>query len=121
MRAKDIRVLDLREIVSYCSYFILSSANSSRQVKAIGDNVMMTLKKEHNLLPLGVEGKQNNSWILIDYDDVIVHIFDEEARDYYTLDALWMDAPIIPIEQFGIDPNASIEDEIDSDTDSEDF
>ena len=79
---------------------------------------MMSLKKEHNLLPLGVEGKDNNSWILIDYEEVIVHIFNEETRDYYTLDSLWMEAPVIPLEKFGIDPNQEQEEDSDSDSDS---
>ena len=110
-------MLDLDNIVSYCGTFVLCTANSARQVKAIADNIMMSLKKEHNLLPLGVEGKDNNSWILIDYEEVIVHVFNEETRDYYTLDSLWMEAPIIPLETFGIDPNQEEEDS-DSDSDS---
>ena len=117
-KGKDIRVLDLDNIVSYCGTFVLCTANSTRQVKAIADNIMMSLKKEHNLLPLGVEGKDNNSWILIDYEEVIVHIFNEETRDYYTLDSLWMEAPIIPLENFGIDPNQEQEEDSDSDSDS---
>lgn len=116
IKAKDIRVLDLENIVSYCGTFILCTANSTRQVKAIADNVMQSLKKEQELLPLGVEGKHNNSWILIDYEEVIVHIFDEEARDFYTLDSLWMEAPIVPLETFDIDPN---EQDSDSDSDSD--
>jgi ribosomal silencing factor RsfS len=78
---------------------------------------MLSLKKENDILPLGVEGKNNNSWILIDYEDVIVHIFSGDARDYYTLDSLWMDAPIIPLETYGIDPN--VEQSEDDDYDSE--
>ena len=79
---------------------------------------MQSLKKEHNLLPLGVEGKDNNSWILIDYEEVILHVFHEETRDYYTLDSLWMEAPIIPLQTFGIDPSKMDED-LDSDSDSD--
>ena len=123
-KAKDIRILDLNGIVSYCSHFILCTANSARQVQAIADNVMLNLKKEHELLPLGVEGKQNNSWILIDYDDVIVHVFNDEAREYYTLDSLWMNAPLIPIETYGIDTallkeqeNQNEDDDSESDSD----
>ena len=101
-KAADIRVLELGDLVSYCERFVICSANSSRQVKAIADNVMLKLKHEHNRLPLGVEGKQNNSWILIDYDDVVVHILSDEAREYYTLDALWLEAPQIPLSTFGI-------------------
>ena len=84
---------------------------------------MLNLKNEHKLFPLGVEGKQNNSWILIDYDEVIVHIFDDQSRDYYTLDSLWMNAPLVPLESFGIDPSVLLEkeenhDDSDSDSDS---
>ena len=63
---------------------------------------MQILKRDHNRLPLGIEGKQNNSWILIDYDDVVIHILSDEAREYYTLDALWLEAPQVPLSQFGI-------------------
>ena len=123
-KAKDIRILDLNGIVSYCSHFILCTANSARQVQAIADNVMLNLKNEHEMLPLGVEGKQNNSWILIDYDEVIVHVFNDEARDYYTLDSLWMNAPLIPLETYGIDQevlkaNENQNDEEDSESDSD--
>ena len=102
-KAADIRVLNLEGLISYCDRFVVCSALSIRQVKAIADNLMMELKKKHDCMPLGIEGKGQGQWILLDYEDVIVHVFSSEAREYYTLDSLWMDAPLIPLEELGIE------------------
>ena len=101
-KAESIRVLDVGALVSYCERFIICSANSSRHVRALADTVLHSLKHNHNRLPMGVEGKHNNSWILIDYEDVVVHILSEEARSYYTLDKLWLEAPQIDLSTLGI-------------------
>ena len=91
--AHDIRVFDLRGIVSYTDYFVICSGNTERQTKAIHDAIHEALKKQHGLLPRRVEGLSESRWILMDYLDAIVHIFTPEARDYYRLEQLWGEAP----------------------------
>ena len=93
-KAIDIRVIDLREIVSYTDYFVICSGNSERQAKAIQDAIHEDLKKgEDRLLPRRTEGSNESRWILIDYLDVVVHIFTPDAREYYRLEQLWGEAP----------------------------
>ena len=92
-KAADIVALDLRGIAGYTDYFVVCSGNTDRQVKAIHDAVHETLKKEHGLLPRRVEGLGEARWILLDYLDVVVHVFTPEARDFYRLEQLWGEAP----------------------------
>ncbi len=92
-KAADIRVLDLREIVSYTDYFIVCSGNTERQTKAIHDAVYKELKDDDGLLPRREEGAREARWILMDYLDCVVHIFTPEARAYYRLEQLWGEAP----------------------------
>lgn len=75
---------------------------ATRQVRAIAESVLLTLKKEHNLLPLGVEGRGLDQWVIADYGSVIVHIFQPEMRGYYDLDGLWAEVPEITLEDLGI-------------------
>ena len=73
---------------------------------------MMDLKKTHQVLPKGIEGRDTDQWVLVDFGDVVLHVFSQEARSYYTLDKLWMDAPQIPLHEFDItevDLEASLE------------
>jgi ribosome-associated protein len=93
-KAIDIRVIDLREIVSYTDYFVICSGNTERQTKAIQDAIHEDLKHgEDRLLPRRTEGSNESRWILLDYLDVVVHIFTPEAREYYRLEQLWGEAP----------------------------
>ena len=92
-KAIDIRVLDLRGIVGYTDYFVVASGNTDRQTKAIHDGIHQGLKKDHGLLPRRVEGLGEARWILMDYLDVIVHVFTPEAREFYRLEQLWGEAP----------------------------
>jgi ribosome-associated protein len=97
-KATDIRILDLRGIVSYTDYFVICSGNTERQTKAIHDAIHEQLKKEHGLLPRRVEGDRESRWVLMDYLDCVVHIFTPEARGYYRLEQLWGEAPAREIE-----------------------
>jgi ribosome-associated protein len=93
-KATDVRVLDLRDVVSYTDFFVVCSGNTERQAKAIQDAVYQELKHgEERLLPRRTEGEREARWILLDYLDCVVHIFTPEARDYYRLEQLWGEAP----------------------------
>ena len=92
-KAADVRVLDLRGMVSYTDYFVICSGNTERQTKAIHDAVHQELKTRERLLPRRAEGEREARWILMDYLDCVLHIFTPEARDYYRLDQLWGEAP----------------------------
>jgi ribosome-associated protein len=92
-KAIDIAELDLRGVLGYTDFFVVCSGNTDRQAKAIHDGIHMGLKKEHGLLPRRVEGLGEARWILMDYLDVIVHVFTPDARDYYRLEQLWGEAP----------------------------
>ncbi len=93
-KAVDVRVLDLRDVVSYTDFFVICSGNTERQTKAIHDAVYRTLKDDEGLLPRRSEGEREARWILLDYLDCVVHIFTPEARDYYRLENLWGEAPV---------------------------
>jgi len=92
-KAIDIRVLDLREVLGYTDYFVVCAGNTDRQTKAIHDRIHQGLKNEHGLLPRRVEGLAEARWILMDYLDVVVHVFTPDARDFYRLEQLWGEAP----------------------------
>jgi ribosome-associated protein len=92
-KARDIVELDLRGVVDYTDYFVICSGTSERQSKAIHDGIYMGMKERHRLLPRRVEGLAQARWILMDYLDVVVHVFTPETRDFYRLDQLWGEAP----------------------------
>src|SRR5205807_7161863 len=90
-KALDLTVLDLREIASFTDFFIIATGTNRRQVQAISDEVVEQLKRAGNRAAR-VEGYQTAEWILIDYGDFIVHVFDEKARRFYDLERLWREA-----------------------------
>ena len=92
-KAQDIRVLDLRGLVSYTDGLMICSGNTERQTKAIHDAIYQRLKDEHGLLPRRVEGEREARWILMDYLDCVAHVFTPEAREFYRLEQLWGEAP----------------------------
>ena len=92
-KAADIRVFDLRGIVSYTDFFVICTGNTERQTKAIHDAIRQDLKHEEGLSPRRVEGDGEGRWILMDYLDCVVHIFTPDARSFYRLEQLWGDAP----------------------------
>jgi ribosome-associated protein len=93
-QAKEIHVLDLREISSFADYFIIATGANSKQIQTISDEIEMVLKK-HGERPASVEGFTHADWILMDYGDYVVHIFSEKARVYYDLERLWRDAKLV--------------------------
>ena len=96
--AQDIRIVDLRGIVSYTDFFVICSGGTERQTKAIHDAIHQELKDVYGRLPRRVEGLTESRWILMDYLDAVVHIFTPDARSYYRLEQLWGDAPSQTIE-----------------------
>jgi ribosome-associated protein len=92
-KALDIVQLDLRAIIGYTDYFVICTGRSERQTKAIHDAIYEGLKGGHRRLPERVEGLPGARWILMDYLDVVVHVFTPETREYYRLEQLWGEAP----------------------------
>jgi ribosome-associated protein len=92
-KAQDIVALDLRGVAGYTDFFVIASGNTDRQTKAIHDAVHLGLKNHEGLLPRRVEGLGEARWVLMDYLDVVVHVFTPETRDFYRLEALWGDVP----------------------------
>jgi ribosome-associated protein len=93
-QARNIRVLDLREVTSFADYFVIASGANSRQIQAIADEIHQRLKKLGEM-PNSMEGYDNADWILMDYGDYLIHIFSEKARLYYDLERLWRDAKTV--------------------------
>jgi ribosome-associated protein len=92
-KAIDIIQLDLRAMIGYTDYFVICSGRTERQTKAIHDAIYEGLKSAHRRLPERVEGLPGARWILMDYLDVVVHVFVPETREYYRLEQLWGEAP----------------------------
>jgi ribosome-associated protein len=99
-KAQDPVLLELRGTTSFTDYFLLCSGKSDRQVQAIAQGIEEALKKK-GIRPLGREGVTGGRWILIDYEDVVVHIFLEPVRQFYDLEGLWIDAPRIDLQKGG--------------------
>jgi ribosome-associated protein len=91
-KAKDLIILNVKEISAFTDYFIICSGTSDRQVKAVSVAIQENLKMKA-ITPLGIEGEATGSWVLMDYDDVIIHIFLESVRNFYDLERLWSEAP----------------------------
>jgi len=99
-KGQKIVNLDFKELEnSVCSNFVICQGNSNIQVEAIAQSVKEVVKKELNEVPFHIEGLENAQWVLLDYGDVIVHVFQEEFRDFYKLEELWADARIEKINK----------------------
>ena len=106
-KAIDIVVLDLREIASFTDYFVITSGTNERQVQAISDEVYETLKKA-GTTAARVEGYKTAEWILLDYGDFIVHVFEQKSRSFYDLERLWRESTrvALPAEMTGEGPGS---------------
>jgi len=93
-QASNIVLLDVRKVCSFTDYFVICSGESGRQIRTINDEIEKALKKD-GVLPHHREGGLDSGWLLLDYTDVIVHIFDTVERDYYKLDELWQEAKTV--------------------------
>lgn len=96
-RATDLVVLDVRGVSSVADYFLLCSGTSTTHVETISDAIRAELKAE-GIRPLHAEGVAECGWVLLDYGDVLMHVFLEDTRAYYALERLWGDAPAVPVE-----------------------
>lgn len=97
-KAVDIVQLDLRGLTSLADYFLICTGRSDRQARAIHEAVHQGMKGEHGILATHVDGATEANWILMDYDDVIFHIFTPELREFYRLEQLWGEAPSTKLE-----------------------
>jgi ribosome-associated protein len=99
-KAVNTTALDLREIASFTEFFIITGGTNQRQVQAISDEIEEQLKKQLSQKPVRIEGYSTAEWILMDYGDFIVHIFEQKAREFYDLERLWRDAKKVdlPVE-----------------------
>jgi ribosome-associated protein len=97
-KAIDIRVLDVRGIVSYTDFLIVCTGNTDRQTRAIQEAIKLALKDEIGILPHRTDGETEARWILIDYIDCVCHVFTPEAREFYRLEQLWGEAPSRTVE-----------------------
>lgn len=91
-KALNVEIIDVRGKVDYSDYVVVMSGRSDRQVNALGRHIEEELKAKHNARCLGVEGMPSGTWLLMDFGDVVVHIFHEDTRGYYDLETLWIDA-----------------------------
>lgn len=96
-KAHNLVILNVKEISAFTDYFLICSGASDRQVQAIAQAIREKMKQS-GLLPLGVEGENHGQWVLMDYGDVVVHIFYEPVREFYDIERLWSDAPRMEVE-----------------------
>jgi ribosome-associated protein len=98
-KAEDIKILDMRNVKgASADFFVISHAASDKQVEAIANSVEEEVEKQSNEWPRHREGQTNNEWVLLDYFDVVAHVFQQEKREFYAVEELWGDAIIVPFE-----------------------
>lgn len=99
VKGNDIDILDLREIDNTpCDYFIICNGNTNTQVNAIVGSIQKTVSKELKDKPWHIEGSENAEWVLMDYVNVVVHVFQKHTREFYDIESLWGDAKITSIQ-----------------------
>lgn len=93
----DLRLLEISELSSLTDYLMIVTGRSDRQVQAIAEAIRLGLKQEHQVMPLAVEGMADGRWVLLDYGEVMVHVFQESVRQFYDLEGLWSEAPEVVV------------------------
>jgi ribosome-associated protein len=96
-KALNVEIIDVHGKVDYSDYVVVMSGRSDRQVSALGRNIEEGVRKKLGTRCLGIEGMPQGTWLLMDYGDVVVHVFHEDTRGYYDLETLWIDAARIPV------------------------
>lgn len=100
-KAFNVRLLEVKGLSSLTDYLLLASGRSDRQVQAVAESVRLGLKKDYATAPMAVEGMREGRWVLLDYGDVMVHVFQQPIREFYDLDGLWIEASEIPVPEEG--------------------
>jgi ribosome-associated protein len=103
----DVKIIDLRKLATFADYFVICSADSDTQVKAIADEIDKKLRDD-GIKCWHKEGYMALQWVLLDYVDVVVHVFKKDARDFYNLEKLWGDAPITEVEDPLLKPKKAV-------------
>lgn len=98
-KGQDLLVLDVKSLSSLGDYFLICSGGSKRHVQALAQHLQATLKQV-GLIPLGLEGADEGHWVLLDYIDVVIHLFIKPLREFYDLEGLWVEAHPLPVEEF---------------------
>jgi len=98
-KGTNVKLLDVREITSMTDFFIIASATSDIQVKAIADHILGEMREKHGVAPWKSEGWDTRKWIIVDYVDFVVHIFEQKAREFYDLERLWRDAKKVELPE----------------------
>ncbi|SRR5579883_675187 len=97
-KADDVHVLDLRGVTSMTDFFVIATGSSDRQVKAIAENVIAEMRDKEGVTAWRSEGWDGLRWVIIDFVDFVVHVFQSDARQYYNVERLWADAPMIEVK-----------------------
>jgi len=98
-KAEDLMVIDVAETLVITAYFVLATGRTDRQVRTIADEVEKVLREQAGVKPLGREGEREGTWVLLDFGDVVVHVFQPEEREFYRLEKLWSDAPRVDLPE----------------------
>ena len=96
-KGREIQVLEIGELTTLADYFVIATAANNRQVEAIVDEIEEKVSEACGEHPFSIEGREQKTWMLMDYGSVVVHVFTPEARDFYRLEKLWGDAPQLPL------------------------
>lgn len=108
-RASDIVAIDVGELLVVTDYFVICTGNTDIQVRAIADEVEDRLREEGGIKPIGREGVSEGRWVLLDFGDLVIHIFQPEERDFYRLENLWSDAPRLELPEDVTGPDSGAE------------
>lgn len=98
-KAEDIQLIGIKDLTIVADYFVIANGTSNTQTKALADEVEFKMK-EQGIEPIRVEGYQGATWIILDYGDIVVHVFYKETRSYYNLERLWSDGEQCPVEKY---------------------
>jgi len=97
-KGSDLKVFDVRELSSLTDFIVLVTGRSDRQVQAIAENIRIEMKHKHDILPLAIEGMDQGRWVLLDYGEVMIHVFQPAVREFYDLEGLWSEAPELELQ-----------------------
>ncbi|MDA3901937.1 MAG: ribosome silencing factor [Desulfuromusa sp.] len=98
-KAMNLKLFDVRGLSSLTDYLLLASGRSDRQVQAIAENIRTDFKHQHDVVPLAIEGMDQGRWVLLDYGEIMVHVFQQSVREFYDLEGLWSEAPEVELVQ----------------------